>query len=88
MCLVDDLMEPFRPFIDASVFVMLPISAETITAEDKRRLVSAMADKVSIAGREVVLASATQRAVFSFYQVCVDPSSPLVIDWHFSSQSG
>jgi len=88
MCLVDDLMEPFRPAIDFLVFTMCPLSNETITKEDKGRLVGAMAARVRIADKKVSFDSGIKSAVFSFYQVCVDPDSPLDIDWHFCAPSG
>lgn len=43
MCLVDDLMEPFRPFVDHAVYESMGSGVEQVTSEAKRALVSVMA---------------------------------------------
>ncbi len=43
MCLVDDLMEPFRPFVDHATYGLMASGVEQVTSEAKRALVSVMA---------------------------------------------
>jgi CRISPR-associated protein Cas1 len=38
MCLVDDLVEPFRPFVDATVWSLVREGADKLDKEAKRRL--------------------------------------------------
>lgn len=42
MCLVDDVMEPFRPFIDLAVLRLVLAGHETVDPHTKRRLVAVM----------------------------------------------
>ena len=43
MCLVDDLMEPFRPFVDYAVHELMASETDEVTSEAKRALVGVMA---------------------------------------------
>ena len=43
LCLVDDLMEPFRPFVDSAVYELAASGEDEVTPEVKRALVGVMA---------------------------------------------
>lgn len=80
MCLIDDLMEPFRPLIDWEVAKME--HAEVITREEKVRLVGLMKLRVRGDTGFVVYESLLKASVLSFYRICSESSGTLEIEWH------
>ena len=50
-CLADDLMEPFRPRIDAAVIALIGDGIQEVTPEAKLRLVAVMAQEVEVEAR-------------------------------------
>lgn len=63
--LVDDIMEPFRPFVDIRVHQLLREGAREITKEVKSRLISILSDQIEIAGESCSTSLATERAASS-----------------------
>lgn len=86
MCLVDDLMEPFRPLIDWTVAKM-KFTDERISKNEKMNLVHVMTQKVRSQGNPVVFESLIRTTVLSFYRICSETHSTLVTDWHLPDQS-
>jgi CRISPR-associated protein Cas1 len=86
MCLVDDLMEPFRPFVDWKV-VKMNVTNKDITREEKQELVNLMLQKVMSESGTTVFESLIQEGVFSFYRVCSEPNTKLKIEWHLLDKS-
>jgi len=81
MCLIDDLMEPFRPLIDWEVSKMERV-AEALTKDEKVRLVGLIKLKVRSDTGLVVFESLLKASVLSFYRVCSESSTTLEIEWH------
>lgn len=81
MCLIDDLMEPFRPLIDWKVSKM-DRTAQAITHEDKVSLVGLMTHRVRSDVGLVVFESLLKSSVLSFYRICSEAAATLEIDWH------
>lgn len=81
VCLVDDLMEPFRPLIDWKVAGM-ESTDESITKDEKLGLVGLMTQKVRCDGGSVLFESLLKASVFSFYRICSERSSTLELEWH------
>lgn len=81
MCLVDDLMEPFRPLIDWKV-AKIGCTAEAITKEQKMSLVGLMTQKVRSDRKYISFESLIKTGVFSFYEVCSNPNARLKIEWN------
>jgi CRISPR-associated protein Cas1 len=68
-CLVDDLMEPFRPLVDHQVMGLLKDGHEGVTRQVKQRLAALVEDDVVMMGNErTTLGKATLRTVQSLSQ--------------------
>lgn len=69
-CLADDIMEPYRPYVDALVLEMLPqwSEEEAITTEMKRELLSIPVREVVIGGQRSPLMIATSQTSASLYK--------------------
>lgn len=67
--LVDDLMEPIRPFIDYIVQGLNLKEVETLTTEIKNNLVSVLAQNVSLNGEEITLLKAMETEAQSVAKV-------------------
>jgi CRISPR-associated protein Cas1 len=80
MCLVDDLMEPFRPLIDWKV-AKIGCMVEIITKEQRMDLVGLMAQKVRSDRKSISFESLIKASVFSFYEVCSNPNAVLKVEW-------
>ena len=80
MCLVDDLMEPFRPLIDWKV-AKIGCTVEVITKEQKMDLVGLMTQKVRSDRKSISFESLIKASVFSFYEVCSNPNAVLKVEW-------
>lgn len=52
-CLVDDLIEPFRPAIDYAVFSLVPVSPEELTSDLKQALVAACDSTFEDGGKSI-----------------------------------
>jgi len=70
-CLADDLMEPFRPFVDKIVCDILKTNgvSEFLTKEHRKTLLQISTLEVKSAGRITSLTLATQNLVNSFVAV-------------------
>ncbi len=67
--LADDLLEPFRPFVDGRVCQLATASAGCeLTVEDRRRLTGVLTDTVWLGKEEVTLLGATEIAAVSLVQ--------------------
>ncbi|TDQ45830.1 CRISPR-associated Cas1 family protein [Permianibacter aggregans] len=71
MCLVDDLMEPFRPLIDYCVWKLCQKSQEFITPETKQELVYVLYQDVASPQGRTPLMHAIQQLATSLAQVYV-----------------
>lgn len=69
-CLADDVMEPYRPYVDAIVLEMLPLWPEQteITIEMKRELLSIPVKEVIIGGQRSPLMIAASQTTASLYK--------------------
>jgi len=69
-CLADDIMEPYRPYVDRKVMQMLTIwkEAEEINAEMKRALLEIPVTEVIIEGRRSPLMVAASMTTASLYR--------------------
>lgn len=69
-CLADDIMEPYRPYVDALVLEILPRwpEEESITTEMKRELLSIPVREVVISGQRSPLMIATSQTTASLYK--------------------
>ena len=68
LCLVDDLMEPFRPFVDSAVYELAASGEDEVTPEVKRALAGVMAlDMISERGT-TPLQTCIERAAQSLAQ--------------------
>ncbi len=67
-CLVDDLMEPFRPLIDMTLYDIIKEKGEDLllNPEYKRRFVSILDDYVVIEEQKTKIRNAIQRCVWSY----------------------
>ncbi len=70
MCLVDDLMEPFRPLIDYAVVQLVAAGCEGVTTDAKRALVGALATDMhtdrGVSPLQICLERAAQTLAQSF----------------------
>jgi CRISPR-associated protein Cas1 len=64
-CLADDLMEPYRPFIDLAVLQKEVEERETLSTADKLDLVALLTSSVSLNNQESVLMNAVQKTAAS-----------------------
>lgn len=72
-CLADDIMEPYRPYVDLLVYQILEegISIDELTIELKRKLLNIPVLDVKIAGKNSPLMNAVQRTCNSLVK-CFD----------------
>ncbi len=68
MCLVDDLMEPFRPLVDYTVVRLLPDGCGELTAEAKRALAGVLAMDIATDRGTTPLQTCLERAAQSLAQ--------------------
>jgi CRISPR-associated protein Cas1 len=71
MPLADDLMEPFRPVIDATVKIGFPEVGGQLTPELKRRLVRTLFLDVDTERGTTPLATCVQRLASSLAELCL-----------------
>jgi CRISPR-associated protein Cas1 len=69
MRLVDDVMEPFRPYVDFAVWHMVKTGSETITPDVKRTLAGLLEMEVTTVGGMTALRTAIQNTAISLAQV-------------------
>lgn len=69
-CLADDIMEPYRPYVDRKVMQMLPLwpEAEEINTEMKRALLEIPVTEVKIDGKRSPLMIAVSMTTASLYR--------------------
>ncbi|SHJ52782.1 type II CRISPR-associated endonuclease Cas1 [Flavobacterium haoranii] len=69
-CLADDIMEPYRPFVDALVLDLLVkhVSVEELTTEIKKDLLGIIATDVVLDGKRSPLLVAMSRTTNSLYE--------------------
>lgn len=65
LCLVDDLMEPFRPFVDLAVVRLAETGHDTVTPEAKRFLAGIPSSDMATAEGTTPLSTVVQRAATS-----------------------
>jgi CRISPR-associated protein Cas1 len=78
-CLADDLMEPYRPFVDFTVFSMAAREdiSEELTTKIKRELLSILTMDVIVNKRTSPLMVATQHTADSYQQYLSDKKTKL-----------
>lgn len=79
MRLADDLMEPFRPFIDLAVFKMVKNNQNEINPETKRALAACMEIEVSLETGTTTLKTATQDLASSLGMIFENKSEKLAL---------
>ena len=72
MCLVDDLMEPFRPAVDYAVVRLIESGCAEVSPEAKRALVAVLAVDMSTERGTTPLETCLERAAQSLAQSFVD----------------
>lgn len=82
MCLVDDLMEPFRPLVDKKVYEFRDFGEE-LTVMNKQELASLPTESVLFDNKMISVEALIKEFVYSFYQVCVGGKSKLLVNWSF-----
>jgi CRISPR-associated protein Cas1 len=65
-CLVDDLMEPYRPLVDFHVRKMQTENIESLTPEIKKRLAGILSLELRMQGMNSLLSNALQKTAQSF----------------------
>ena len=68
LCLVDDLMEPFRPFVDCAVYELAASGEDEVTPEVKRALVGVMALDMATERGTTPLQTCVERAAQTLAQ--------------------
>ena len=88
MCLVDDLMEPFRPVVDVAVVRLMAEGIEDVTPEAKHRLVGLLSLDMATNAGTTPLATCTYRLALSVARsfetgsAALDlPLSPLALEF-------
>jgi CRISPR-associated protein Cas1 len=79
MPLADDLMEPFRPIIDATVKIGFSNAGEDLTPEFKRRLVRTLFLDIDTERGITPLATCMQRLAGSLAELCLGTRTQLDI---------
>ena len=77
LCLVDDLMEPFRPAVDRAVLTLWHSGCEGVTAKAKAALVAVMAARVCTERGEAPLSRCIEWAAQSLAQSVVEGNNLL-----------
>ncbi len=70
-CLADDLMEPFRPWVDARVLELHNEGEYEITKESKQHLLQVLTDRIVLNGEEGPLFAAIERSAASLSKAYV-----------------
>lgn len=78
-CLVDDLMEPFRPLVDMVVFNLNGDFANSLTPKTKAQLVEILQLDTEINGANISVTSALQQLCFSLAQSYKNKKNHLVL---------
>lgn len=82
MCLVDDLIEPFRPLVDYTVARLLQLGTQEVDKEAKRALVGVLAIDMNTDRGVSPVQTCIQRATQSLAQSFVDKSPSLKFPSH------
>ena len=77
MCLVDDLMEPFRPAVDYAVVRLVETGCAEVTSEAKRALVGVLAADMHTERGTTPLETCLERAAQSLAQSFEDKRASL-----------
>ena len=79
-CLVDDIMEPYRPYVDQVVYYIVENYDDytELTTELKQELLAVPALDVVIDGKKSPLMNAMSRTTFSLYECYVGDSRKLL----------
>lgn len=64
-CLADDMMEPFRPFIDRTVLALVVTGSLVISKESKATIIGTLSQEVSLKGESMPLGIALERSASS-----------------------
>lgn len=73
LCLADDLMEPFRPWVDLCVYRMMEDGqALEVNKENKRVLLGLLGRQVDLKGKKMPLMVALHYLISDFKQACFD----------------
>lgn len=84
MCLVDDLLEPFRPLVDAKVYSMYVSTGHPLgdlQPGDRRELVAVIAGQIMTDAGPASVESRIEVLVVSFYRSCVRNAQELDLEW-------
>jgi CRISP-associated protein Cas1 len=65
-CLVDDLIEPFRPFVDRKVEALFCAPSVSFDVICRRSLLEVLYEQVCIGGKSMTLTAATSEFTYSF----------------------
>ena len=79
--LADDVVEPFRPFVDRQVWAMTAkgtVSAGATTVEERRLLASILTEKTTFGGESVSLLTATEQAAESLVRAMQSGSAAIL----------
>ena len=79
MRLADDLMEPFRPFIDLAVYRLVKDGQDHVTPDTKRTLVSVMEAEVANGSGATPLKTAVQDMASSLGQIFEGKTEKLLL---------
>ena len=82
MCLVDDLMEPFRPLVDYSVARLFELGCEEVTGDAKRALVGVLAIDMNTDRGVSPLQTCLERAAQSLAQSFENKKPSLALPHH------
>jgi len=75
-CLADDLIEPFRPVVDAAVVELVASDELEVTKDSKRRLLEVLTDPVELDGERSPLQVAAERTARSLASCLEQGGSP------------
>lgn len=85
-CLADDLIEPFRPFVDGRVRELAAAGELEVNKDTKRPLLALLADKLTVGGEQSPLMIGVQRSANSLSNLLMeavkgeDTSAPKLAD--------
>lgn len=71
-CLADDLIEPFRPFVDARVLALVKDGTLEVDKNSKRPLLALLADKLTVRGENSPFMTVVQRSANSLSNLLVE----------------
>ena len=78
MCLVDDLMEPFRPMVDYRVAALVSVGCDEVTTETKRALTGVLTMDLASERGTTPLETCLERAAQSLAQSFEDAKPALI----------